>query len=130
MSDRGAAAVELAAGIGLLLLPAVLLVLSFAPWAEAQIMARVVVRDAARTVATTGSVAEAAELAAETVSVYGFDPGEVQVTFSGSTGRAGLVTATVEVQMPVVVIPGLADIGRVSWTVQHTEQVDLYRSLP
>ena len=62
MSEQGATPIEFAAGVGLLLIPIVFLVASFAPWVERQSMARVAAAEAARLVATspTGAVDEAA----------------------------------------------------------------------
>ena len=47
MNERGSVPLEFAAAVALLLIPAVLLVLSFAPWVERQMMAREIARDAA-----------------------------------------------------------------------------------
>jgi len=128
--DRGSAPLELAAGIGLLLIPAVLLVLSFAPWVERQMGARELARNVARAAAVAGSVPDAEALIAQATHNYGIERADISVRLSGDAGRGGLVTANVTVQMPVISIPGIGGLGSVSWTVHHTEQVDLYRSFP
>lgn len=130
MRDRGSAPLELAAGIGLLLIPAVLLVLSFAPWVERQMGARELARNVARAAAVAGSVPDAEALIAQATHNYGIERADISVRLSGDAGRGGLVTANVTVQMPVISIPGIGGLGSVSWTVHHTEQVDLYRSFP
>jgi Flp pilus assembly protein TadG len=130
MSERGSVPVEFAAAVGLLLIPAVLLVLSFAPWVERQMMAREIARDAARSVAIAGEIGDVRPLAEETARNYRVDPADVTVAVEGDTGRGGLVTATVTVRMPAIEIPGIGGLGTVTWRVHHTEQVDVYRSMP
>ncbi|NOY54703.1 MAG: hypothetical protein GXP34_01825 [Actinobacteria bacterium] len=130
MKDRGSAPLELAAAVGLLLIPAVLLVLSFAPWVERQMMAREIARNVARTAAATAEFADTGDLVTRAALNYGVDREDVTVTLGGSVGRGGLVTATVDVRMPAIVIPGVGEFGSVTWTVHHTEQVDPYRSYP
>jgi len=130
MTERGSIPVEFAAAVGLLLIPAVILVLSFAPWVERQMMAREIARDAARSVALAAAMVDISAGADQTARNYGVDPGDVQVLVDGDLGRGGLVTATVTVHMPAIDIPGIGGLGSVAWNVHHTEQVDLYRSLP
>jgi len=130
VTERGSVPVEFAAAVGLLLIPAVLLVMSFAPWVERQMMAREIARDTARSAAIAASVEGVGVIAEQTARNYGIDPADVTVRVEGDTGRGGLVTATVSVRMPAIEIPGLGGLGTVVWTVHHTEQVDLYRSLP
>ncbi len=130
MNDRGSAPLELAAGVGLLLIPAVVLVMSFAPWVEHQMAAREIARDVARTAAITAATPASEPIVEQVAHNYGIDPSDIHVTVTGSVGRGGLVTATVTMQMPAIAVPGVGGLGSVRWTVHHTEQVDLYRSLP
>jgi hypothetical protein len=130
MRERGSVPVEFAAAIGLLLIPAVLLVMSFAPWVERQMMAREIARDVARSVVMNAVVEGADAMAGQAAVNYGVDPEDVSVVVGGDLGRGGLVTATVTVRMPAMSIPGIGGFGSVTWSVHHTEQVDLYRSLP
>jgi predicted amino acid dehydrogenase len=104
--------------------------MSFAPWVERQMMAREIARDTARSAAIAASVEGVGVIVEQTARNYGIDPADVTVRVEGDTGRGGLVTATVSVRMPAIEIPGLGGLGTVVWTVHHTEQVDLYRSLP
>jgi len=122
--------VEFAAAVGLLLIPAVVLVLSFAPWLERQLMAREIARDTARSAAITATIGDVGAIAERAARNYGIDPSDVDVRVDGDTGRGGLVTSTVSVRMPAIEIPGIGGLGTVVWSVHHTEQVDLYRSLP
>jgi Flp pilus assembly protein TadG len=130
VSDRGSVPLEFAAAVGLLLIPAVLLVLSFAPWVERQMMAREIAKDAARSAAIGATLGDARPVADRTARNYGVDPADVTVMLDGNPGRGGLVTATVSVRMPAIEVPGIGGVGSVTWTVHHTEQVDLYRSMP
>lgn len=130
MSDRGSIPMEFAAAVGLLLIPAVILVLSFAPWIERQMMAREIARDAARAVAIAATMVDVSAGVDQTARNYGVDPSDLRIVIDGDTGRGGLVTASVTVHMPVIDVPGIGDLGSVTWSVHHTEQIDLYRSLP
>jgi hypothetical protein len=93
-------------------------------------MAREIARNAARTTAIAATAVDVSASADLVARNYGVDPADVTVSVDGDTGRGGLVTATVEVRMPAVEIPGIGGLGTVVWSVHHTEQVDLYRSLP
>ncbi len=147
--ERGTAAVELPLGVLLLLVPAALLVLSFAPWVERQSLARVTAREAARTVALadTAPLGEAAarELAGRIARNHGVAPEDVRVAFCAPPGasaevkaqstcaplrRGGRVVVEVQVRLPLVTIPGLSGVGEHWWATSHVEQIDLYRSLP
>jgi hypothetical protein len=130
VKEQGSVPVEFAAAVGLLLIPAVLLVLSFAPWVERQLMAREIARDTARSAAITATIGDVSAIAERTARNYGIDPSDVDVRVDGDTGRGGLVTSIVWVRMPAMEIPGIGGLGTVVWSVHHTEQVDLYRSLP
>lgn len=147
--ERGATPIEFAAGVGLLLIPMVFLVASFAPWVERQSMARVAAAEAARLVATspTGAVDEAAirSVVATIATNHDVDPGAVAVFFCPPDGAAAAVRATsscspivrgqllrveVDVQLPAVTVPLITTLGEVRWTAVHIEQVDRYRSIP
>ncbi len=149
MSERGATPIEFAAGVGLLLIPIVFLVASFAPWVERQSMARVAAAEAARLVATspTGEVDEVfiSGVVSTIASNHGVDAGDVSVYFCPADGapdairaaascspivRGQLLRVEVDVQMPALTIPLIASVGEVTWTAVHIEQVDRYRSIP
>ncbi len=136
--EKGAAAVELAAAVMLLLVPVTLLVLVFAPWVQRQSLTRSAAAEAARMVVLSDDMAApdevgAAELVKRMSANHGIDPAEVQARFCGLTcaplSRGELVTVEVTVGIPAVVVPGFGvSVGGGSWTASHTEPVDLYRS--
>ena len=129
--EGGSATVEALAAMAVLLLPVVVLALSFPAWVERQSMARVAAQEAARTVAladdTDAGVAAAEQLVAEIATNHGVDPSAMTVTFSGSATRGSNVTATVDVEFPPLSLPLLGGVGSVSWSSSHTERVDDYR---
>ena len=129
--EGGFVAAEWALAIGLLLLPACLLVVSFPQWSERQNMAKVAAAEASRAVAvandTDAGEAVGRDLVAEIARNHGVDPATVSVSFAGSTTRGGTVTATVSVQLPALWVPGTDGVGSVRWTTSHSEAVDQYR---
>ncbi|MFN2607486.1 MAG: hypothetical protein ABR511_06260 [Acidimicrobiales bacterium] len=129
--EAGFIAAEWALAVGLLLLPAGLLVVSFPRWSERQNMARVAAAEASRAVAvandTDAGVADARSLVAEIARNHGVDPADVAVSFTGTTTRGGSVQATVSVQLPALSVPAIGSLGSVRWSTSHTEAVDQYR---
>lgn len=132
--EAGGIPIEFALGVGVLVLPVALLVLTLPQWAERQSAARLAAREAARAVVLAESPAAgvaAGEAAAARVAVnHDIDPGDFQVAFAGSVARGEAVTATLTARFPATSFPGLVDVAAFTWTVAHTEQVDHYRSLP
>lgn len=135
-SERGFAAIELSAGVALLVLPIVLLVVSLPRWSDRQDLARVAAREAARTVGLSGWCdAAGAEQAVRRVATdAGLDPAALRLGLdcapSAPLPRAGTVTAAVTVAMPALVVPVLGSVPAWSWTVRHREPVDPYGSRP
>ena len=135
-TETGFVALELAVGIGLLVLPVACLVLTLPTWSERQTTARAIAREVGRTTATAGVCDRAgAEATTREMAVnLGLDPGDVSVALDCRTGarlaRGGTVTARVTVQVPAVAIPGVGSAGAWSWTAVHTESVDPFRSFP
>jgi hypothetical protein len=147
--------------VGLLLIPAALAVLSFGPWIERRTFVRLAAAEVSRAVVLAdGSADVAMSQVAAMAANHGLDLGTVRVGVCGaapvplSAGGASAcpdplprggstggvvtgfpVTATVEVDVPVVVLPwgggsgGPATVGGVvtSWT--HISTTDLYRSI-
>lgn len=132
--ERGQVPVELALAVGLLVLPVAILVVSLPVWIERQSAARVAAQEAARAVVLADSWAEGtrrgALVAEQVASNHGIPPGEVSVGFRGELERGAEVAALVRVRMPALALPAIGAVGEWSWTVSHTEQVDLYRSFP
>jgi len=134
--ERGFVATELAAGIGLLLVPVACLVLTLPTWSERQTTARAIAREVGRSTAVSGRCDQAAAvvLTREMAANLGLDPADATVTLDCAPGarlaRGASVTARVTVQVPAVDVPGIGSVGAWTWTAAHTETVDPYRSYP
>lgn len=135
MTERGSAPLELALGIGLLILPALLAVMSFAPWLEARAFVRAAAAEGARSavVATDDPALAGAAIITEMATSRGYSGSEVSVTMCGGVGctveRGGYVFAEVSVVIPLVSTPW-GDVGGMTVSAAHAEPVDAYRSLP
>jgi Flp pilus assembly protein TadG len=130
--ERGAVAVEFAMGIGLLVLPIALLVLTFPTWSARQAAATAAAQEAARLVVVAqpcGSGDGAAQqIVTEIARNRGIDPNTMKLRLSGSEQAGGRVTARVTVTMPLTRFPGIGGVGAWRWTAEHAEVVDPYRS--
>jgi hypothetical protein len=134
--QRGFVAIELAAGVALLVFPVALLVASLPGWFDRQSLARQAARDAARAVVLDGTCRDdvASAAAVRVARGGGVAPDEMRVELDCVTGgalaRDGLVTARVTVDMPAVSVPLVGSVGGWRWTAGHTEPVDPYGSRP
>jgi Flp pilus assembly protein TadG len=131
--ERGFVAIEFVLGAALLLLPILLLVVSFPKWSERQTMARTAATEAARAWARADNDLEGAVAARRAVDEiaanYEVDPGSLATSYAGSVrSRGGEVRVTVTVEMPVSSVPGMGTFGGWHWSVSHSETVDRYRS--
>lgn len=135
-SERGFIATELVMGLGLLVFPVALLVLTLPGWSERQATARVVAREVARRAAREGVCDE---VAAQSLGIamarnLGVPPDSLEVAVlcpGGSDLVPGAdVEARVTVRMPAVEIPGIGGVGAWSWTASHREPVDRYGASP
>ena len=130
--ERGFVAVELALGVGLLVLPVALLVLTLPDWSERQVTARAIAREAARLVTASGTCATAAvdSLGVEMARNLGVPSGDVAVALGCRPGIAlepgSDVEVAVTVHMPAVHLPGVGDVGEWAWTARHRQAVDRY----
>jgi hypothetical protein len=134
-SDEGGyVAAELALGIGLLLFPVALLVLTLPTWSERQTTARSIAREVSRIVAVAGVCdrERAADTGAGMARNLGLVSSDVDVQLDCVPGerlsRGGNVRASVTVRVPAVTFPGIGSVGAWSWTAHHSEPVDQYRS--
>lgn len=136
--DDGLVAAEYAAGIGFLLLPVTVLVLSLPGWVAAVEAGRVAAQQAARAVVTapdhTSGTAAAQLLAAETLANRGVvQVGEVALDGAlrpvAGDDHQELVTATVTVRMPLLQLPLIGTWLAFDHAVAHTQPVDRYRSI-
>lgn len=131
--DGGFVAAELALGIGLLLFPVAMLVVTLPTWSERQSVARAVAREVARTIAVAGTCdAERARAVAGEMAVnLGVTVTDVGLDCApGRLPRGGRVTASVTVAVPAIVIPGIGAADAWRWTARHSQPVDPYRSFP
>jgi hypothetical protein len=132
--EGGYIAAELALGIGLLVFPVALLVLTLPTWSERQTTARSIAREVSRVVAVAGVCdgGRAAETGHDMARNLGLVPSDVDVQLDcvpgGRLPRGGSVRASVTVAVPAVTVPGIGSVGAWSWTAHHSEPVDEYRS--
>jgi hypothetical protein len=132
--ERGFVALELVLGVGLLLIPVALLVMTIPTWSERQATARAIVREVARSTAVAGicDTGTADGLTDTMAANLGIDPAQVHVSLDCLSGqrlpRDGEVTAEVTVQMPAIQVPGITNVPGWRWAAQHREPVDPYRS--
>lgn len=134
--EGGFAAIELSAGIAVLVLPVAMLVLALPQWSARQGLARTAARDAARVVGLRGWCdLGSAEQAVRRVAVdAGLAADGLRVTLDCAAGspmpRDGSVTARVTVDMPALAIPAVGAAPGWSWTARHREPIDPYGSRP
>jgi len=134
--DGGFVAAELALGVGLLVFPVALLVLTLPGWSERQTTARAIARETARLVTTTGTcaVGPARALAGEMAANLGLTPSDVQLAVACTPGvplvPGSDLEVAITVRMPAVRFPGFGEAGEWSWTARHREPVDRYGSAP
>jgi hypothetical protein len=133
-SERGAAPLELALGIGLILIPAAVVALSVAPVFEHYNFARRAAAEAARTLVLSAGdpVAEALAVVDQLSTGHGVEPEAVTVSFCGGDGcpLARGTIATVEVAVRVPQVSAYLPLGDFTVRAVHSEQVDPYRSRP
>ena len=134
--EGGFAAIELSAGVALLVLPVVLLVVSLPRWSERQDVARGAARDAARVVGLHGwcDVAAAERTVARAAVAAGYEPSGLRLALdcveAAPLPRGGVVTAQVAVAMPALEIPMVGTAAGWTWTARHREPIDPYGSRP
>lgn len=134
--ERGFVAVELVAGIGLLLLPVVLVVLTLPTWSERQSAARAIAREVARETARRGlcDTGRATSLAAEMAGNLALPPDATSVSLGCGAGATltpgGDVEVAVTVRMPAVHLPAIGDVAAWEWTARHRQPVDAYAGVP
>jgi hypothetical protein len=132
--ERGYVAGELAIGIGLLVFPVALLVLTLPTWSERQTTARSIAREVARVVAVAGVCdrGHAIETGQDMARNLGLPTGELDIQLDCAPGarlrRGESVRAWVTVVVPAVHLPAIGSVGAWSWTAHHSEPIDQYRS--
>ncbi len=133
-------------GIGLIIMPVIVIVASIAPWYQRANMATLIAQEAARTMVLADDWAsgedEARSLAVEIANNHGFAatdwcgspaPGCLWINIGGTSPgviqRGSEVVVQVEVPIPGVVVPGVGEVAQFQWAQSHTERVDDYRSI-
>ena len=135
-SESGFVATELALGVGLLVIPVALLVLTLPGWSERQVTARVISREVARRAARDGVCDSAAARALGVTMAHNLgvpsDGFAVELACpDGSELTPGSdIEVRVTVAMPAVQLPGIGAVGAWSWTARHREPVDRYAAAP
>ena len=138
MSDRGSASIELAAGLGLLLLPLAVAVLVAPTWASARTTAVAAAQGAGRIIAT-GPGTAASEAAArayveEVARTHSYDEVDVRLCPGANTClplvRDGQVVVEVEILVPAIDLPGVGVFGARRVSARSMTPVDPYRTVP
>ena len=118
-------------GVGLVVLPVMVLVLTVPTWEQRAVDARDAARNAARSLVTADNwddgVAAADQAVGDIVGDDGLVAADVSVRLSGSLGPGEAVTASVTVLVPAGDVPGLGFVGAVHYTASSTQDVDAYR---
>lgn len=130
--ERGFAPLTMTLGLGLLVIPVLLLVLTVPTWEERTVDARDAAANAARTLVTADTWAAGVAAADQTVATEATNDGltasQMVVNYRGALTPGATVTATVTVTIPAGTIPGIAAFGTLHYTASSTQHVDSYRS--
>lgn len=142
MTERGHAAVEFALTVAILLIPVVVVVTAFGPWSERRVLANAMAAEAARVAVIELDESAGSDLVVNVAASAGLELDLVRLGWCGGSlgspddvqsgcdmGRGSVVTARVDVWAPLVRTPW-GDVGGLWVSVDHSEPVDLYRSLP
>jgi hypothetical protein len=130
--DEGFAPLTMMLGLGLLVIPVLLLVLTLPTWEERTLDARDAAANAARALATadtwTAGVAAANQTLQEETVNDGLNPTDITVSYTGTLTPGATVTATVTVTIPAGTIPGIGAFGTLHYSAASTQNIDEYRS--
>ncbi len=130
--DQGTSTpLSLVLGLGLVVMPVLVLVLTLPTWEQRTVDAQDAARNAARALVTADDwgdgVAAADQAVYEIVSSDGLVAADVALRLAGSLAPGATVTASVTVVVPAGNFPGLGFIGALHYTASSTEHVDAYR---
>jgi hypothetical protein len=130
-ADAGVATpLTLLLGMALVVLPVMVLVLSVPYWEQRAVDAQDAARAAVRALASATS-SESGELYANQVVATvmegdGLPAGEFEASYSGDLVPGGVVKATVSVEVPVGVFPGLGAMGDLRYSASSEAHIDSY----
>lgn len=139
MRDEGHAVIELALGVGVLLLPVALVVVGFGPWSERRVEAEAIAAEAARAAVLDLSHESGHAMVSSMTATLGIPDTLVRVGWCGADparvpagicvfDRGAVVSVAVGLWTPLVATPW-GSVGGL-WVVgEHSEPIDLYRSL-
>lgn len=138
-SERGYASIEFAMAVGVILLPIALVVLSFGPWLERRVAAESAAAEGARTAVLELDVSAGSDMLLETTRSSGLADEHVRVGWCGASpasaptggcsfARGSAVEIDVEIWAPLFRTPW-GEVGGIWVSGNHSEPVDLYRSL-
>jgi len=129
--EAGFAPLTMMLGVTLVVIPVLLLVLTIPTWLERSVDARDAAANAARALATANTWAAGTTAADQTVTELisgdGLNPNDVKVSYAGSLNPGATVTATVTVELPAGVIPGIGHYGTIRYTATSTQHIDSYK---
>ena len=132
-NDAGSAPLSLVLGLGLLVIPVLLLVLSIPTWEARTVDARDAAATAARVLVTADNWSDGVSAANQAVSEIGssdrLSSSDMTAVYDGSLTRGSTVTVDVTVVIPATEIPLIGAVGSVHYTATSSELVDEYRSL-
>lgn len=141
MRDRGHAAIELALAVGLLLLPVAIVVTAFGPWAERRVDVESLAAETVRAAVLDLDPGSGLTVLVRDAANSGYDPSRIRLGWCGATpaplneavgvcsfGRGTAVQVAVQVWTPLITTPW-GDIGGLWVSGEHSEPVDVYRSL-
>ena len=129
-SEKGAIPVEFAAAVGLLLFPVVVFVMTIAPVVERRNVAGRAAAEAARAYAIADDTTSGAKAAQSIVDqIDANHPFDLNLNLTGELDRGAVITAEVQVSLPLVIFPGVASFDVADYTATHREEVALFRSL-
>jgi len=131
--QSGSAPLSLTLGLGLIVIPVLLLVLSLPTWAARTVDAHDAASAAARTLVRSDSWADGVASADQVVQQIGatdaVGSGQLSVSYRGSLTRGAEVSATVTVLIPAAQIPLIGAVGDLHYSATSTQLVDQYRSV-
>lgn len=128
----GAAAIELVAGLALLLAPMVAVAVALPPWAETRYAVEAAAVEAGRLAASSGRTDAAEALATRILANHDVRQGvDVDVTVPtdahGIPARRGDAVVEVTAAVPAVDLPGVGAVGGWALTRTHREPLDPWR---
>jgi hypothetical protein len=119
-------------GVGFLVLPVMVLVLTLPTWEQRMVDAQDAARSAARALATAGTwedgVSEADLAVSEVLAGDNLPASDASVSCYGALVPGSTVAVSVTVVIPAGDVPGLGFLGTLHYTANSTEHVDSYGS--